>query len=354
MHPILLSIGDFNIAWYGALTATGLLAGALLALWLGKKRGVPEAAILDLVLFIVLGMVIGARGLYILTVFPEFLKDPAGHIFTRNGFVFLGGLVGATIATALYMRKTGLPFWRVADVFAPAVPLGHAIGRIGCHMTGCCHGGVCSTEAWYGIQVPVSYDAHGHVIGGYAALEQIDAKLHPLWEQFQSVLPPAGTLSLPIYPIQLFEAACLFALAAALLWLALKRPGWPGRVFLTYVLGYSAIRYGLEEFRGDSGRGVYNLGVAKLSASQALGLALAASAAWGLWLGSKGKLPGMNASMPVWEEAEEAPAPVAPPGARSARGKGDAADAPVRGAAKATKNGARVASRTKAKPAGRK
>jgi phosphatidylglycerol:prolipoprotein diacylglycerol transferase len=315
MNPILFYIGDFHVAWYGALTMAGLVTGGMVALWLGKRDGIPDIAILDLLLMIVIGMVIGARGLYIIVEWDEFSQDPAGLFFSRSGFVFLGGLIGSTTACAYYMLRTKLPFWRVADVFAPAVPLGHAFGRIGCHMTGCCFGGVCSPDAFYAIQVEPTIGRHGDILGGWAAIEH--AKM--------GLVPPGGP-SLPMYPIQLFEAGALFLLAGALFWLKVKRPGWVGRTFLAYLMAYAVIRFGLEFLRGDAERGVYNLGFAELSASQLLGSAIFAAAAVAWWFGRRGQLPGQQTPLPEFLDEEppvleEAPAPAPKNGSRRSERK---------------------------------
>ena len=58
----------------------------------------------------------------------------------RSGGVFYGGLIAATTVAIWYMRKNDLPAWRIADMGAPSIALGEAIGRWGCFAAGCCYG----------------------------------------------------------------------------------------------------------------------------------------------------------------------------------------------------------------------
>lgn len=325
MHPVFFQIGDFTIAWYGVLMACGLLFGIMVAVVHGRRAGFDDAVIVDLALVAMIGTLIGARLLYIAVEYRAFAADPLGHIFSRRGFVFLGGLAGALALCAWMIARRRLPFWRLADVFAPAIPLGHAIGRIGCHLTGCCFGGVCAADAWYGLRVPLLLDAHGEVLGGHAVLEQIDLGL----------LPSAATLSLPVYPVQLFEAAGVLLLAGAVAWMLVRRPAWPGRAFLAYLIGYSALRFGLEFLRGDAARGVFHLGIVTLSSSQILSLGFAALGLWAWHLGRSGRLPGQlipvpiqprHAAVPVQAKEPKQPAlaPRTPGGAGARRARGRA------------------------------
>jgi len=77
----------------------------------------------------------------------EFYLQHPGELFSlstlRAGGVFYGGLVLALAVAVFYMRRVKLPAWQTADVLAPGVALGHAIGRIGCFMAGCCYGSEC-------------------------------------------------------------------------------------------------------------------------------------------------------------------------------------------------------------------
>ena len=87
-------------------------------------------------------LLVGARGLYVLSYWQEdFAGRPLWQILNirGGGLVFYGGLIGASLACILYVRLKRLPLWKIADVLAPSIALGHAFGRIGCLMNGCCY-----------------------------------------------------------------------------------------------------------------------------------------------------------------------------------------------------------------------
>ena len=98
---------------------------------------------MDLGPWIIVGAIIGARTLYVISYWREsFANEPWWEIFMvqHGGLVFYGGLIGSSLATILYAQLKGLPLWRMADIFAPSVALGHVFGRVGCLMNGCCYG----------------------------------------------------------------------------------------------------------------------------------------------------------------------------------------------------------------------
>jgi len=315
MHPILFQLGDFFIAWYGFFVAAGLLAGTSISMYLARRDRLDPAVILDLLLVVTVGLIVGARLFFIATMWDEFLRDPLPIILSRNGFVFLGGLVGGFLGGTIYLKMRGIPVWRVCDIVAPAIPIGHALGRVGCHMTGCCYGGICPTGwEWAGVHVPPAFlklkDGTTEAVGGYAFFDQVDAGL----------ISPAAETSLPVFAVQLMEAFGNVVLAAALLLFVLRRRHWAGQAFIAYLIAYSVMRFGLEFMRGDASRGLYSMGGGfGISFSQIISLCIVGAAAVAWWFGRQGKLPGQHATYPasvsldaMHEEAEQAEKTVAP------------------------------------------
>lgn len=214
MHPILFSWGPITIHTYGFFSALGFL----LAIYLGWRRagreGLPQDKFLDLAFWILLAGIAGARALYVIVSWHEFSGRPLA-IFKlwEGGLVFYGGFVLAVLAAVVYIRLQGLPLWKTADVCAPYIALGHAVGRIGCFFNGCCYG--------------------------------------PVSQRWGMVFPGLGDQA-PHLPTQLLEAAYNLAL---FILLARWRPRFAGQVFWWYVALYGAGRFGLEFLRGDEIRG---------------------------------------------------------------------------------------------------
>jgi phosphatidylglycerol:prolipoprotein diacylglycerol transferase len=157
--------------------------------------------------------------------------------FLRSGGVFYGGLIGAVAALVLLLRKRRIAFWTFVDMAAPAAALGHAIGRVGCFLAGCCWGRECSLP-W--------------------AVTFTD----PAAERNVGV-----PLNVPLHPTQLYESAGLLALCGLLLALGRRRPG---QVFAVYLGGYALLRFTIEFFRGDPRGSVFG---GALSTSQLIALA---------------------------------------------------------------------------------
>ena len=230
MDSIAFKIGGFTIYWYGILVAGGFLAG----LWTASRRCVLDKldgkVISDLGVWIILAGMIGARAMHVVTYWEEQYADqPLSHLldFRGGGLVFHGGFIGAALAVILYVRLHGKqPLWKIADAFAPSIPLGHALGRLGCLMTGCCFGTACDLP-W-----AIHFPAHSPA---FTALGQA---------------PTDAAHSLYVHPTQIYSALLNVALYGGLAWLY-RHKRFDGQVFGLYLAGYSINRFVVEFFRGD-------------------------------------------------------------------------------------------------------
>ena len=232
MHSILLQIGPLTLKAYGAMMALGFAAAwyAMVRLGRGTRRDADYCATLCVVLM--LSGVAGARLAYVA---EHWTAEFAGHPWRivridQGGVMFYGGVAAATLALLLFVRRRRDRLFEVADLVLVALPLGHAFGRIGCFLHGCCHGRV-----WHG-PLAVVFPADS-----------------PAWDvqcAARQILPTAPR-SLPVVPTQLFEAAANLALFACLYVLYPRVKRRSGVVAAIYLLAYPAIRFAIEPFRGD-------------------------------------------------------------------------------------------------------
>ena len=251
MHPILLKIGSFELASYGLMTALGYAAASLYLLPRLKKIGIDKDTFWNLIFIAFMGALIGSKLLYIIVSWPQLgttLTEKITNIIRdfRYGFVFFGGMIVSVGALVWYIKKKQLPLLKTADFLIVGLPLGHAFGRLGCFLAGCCYGH--PTNMPWGVTFT---DPH-------------------------SLVSPE-LLGVHLHPTQLYEAAGNLILFF-LLHRASQKPHRVGTILVEYILGYSIMRFVIEFFRGDF-RGKYILG---LSPSQAIALA-AAGAAFILW-----------------------------------------------------------------------
>ncbi|QQR79793.1 MAG: prolipoprotein diacylglyceryl transferase [Deltaproteobacteria bacterium] len=144
MHPVLINIplfGGIKIYTYGLMYALAALTSIYVSVRLGKKDGYSPDRVMDLSFYLIIGNLLGARALYVITDWQRFADYPL-DIFKiwEGGLVFFGGLIGA-IATALYLApRYKMKILKTADFFMPGLAFGHAIGRLGCLASGCCYG----------------------------------------------------------------------------------------------------------------------------------------------------------------------------------------------------------------------
>ena len=125
----------------GLLSAAGVVAAVL---WLKRHRDgldLSENEFWAAMWTLAAGGVLGAKLLFVVLGWEHYARGELRLLADfHTGFVFFGGLVGAALAGLAFARVRGNSFWRGADYFAFAAPLGHAIGRVGCFVNGCCHG----------------------------------------------------------------------------------------------------------------------------------------------------------------------------------------------------------------------
>lgn len=249
MHPFLFKIGSFPVGTYGLLLVIGFFGAMGLAMHLARKEKLSEEAIYDVTITVLLAGIVGAKLLMILVG----LVKPAGQegalafrdLFTlatlRAGGHIHGGIIAATAVFFWRARKWKLPMASTLDVFATALPLGQAIGRLGCFMAGCCYGSEC-TKPW-----AVTF----HNPEAYAY---------------------AGTpLDMPLHPVQLYAAVAGFLIVTTLFLLHKKRL-FKGQIIAGYFLLEGIARMILETWRGDVDRGFW-FGLSWLSTGRLTGLA---------------------------------------------------------------------------------
>jgi phosphatidylglycerol:prolipoprotein diacylglycerol transferase len=217
MLPVLFRLGPLTIRTYGVAVALAFLFGILLVRRGAKQRGINPDSAYDIVLAAMLGGIIGARIVYVMKNWSEFAQNPLEIFATwQGGLVFYGGLIGGTLAVLLaIVRIRRLPMGKVADIVAPALALGSAIGRLGCFCNGCC----------YGKQTGVPW-----------AITFTDSA---------SAASPLGT---PLHPTQLYEFSYNILILAVLLW-AEKRFKSDGLLFWLFITLYGLFRFIVEFFR---------------------------------------------------------------------------------------------------------
>lgn len=252
MHPVILHIGSFTLPAYGLMIACGYIAAISYIFRKARYSGLKKEDLSDLVFYPVLFGMAGAKLFYAATYWKEFGQTFAARISYlvktfQYGFVFYGGLIFGASVFIIVAGKKKISALRAADLFAPAVALGHAFGRIGCLMAGCCHGSPASCALSVTFTDPAS-------------------EVNPLY------------LGVPLHPAQLYEAAgnlAIFLLLNKALSRPLKETRPAGVVVALYAALYSLERFLIEFLRGDD-RGSLHFG---FSPAQLISIAVFIAAA---------------------------------------------------------------------------
>ena len=258
MHPILFNAGPITIYSYGVLLAAAYLTGLWMAVRRARAAGIDGNRIMDLLIWVIIAALIGAKLLLFIVDFEHFTSS--WEEFTtllRSGGVFYGGLIAAILVCIYQLRKHRLPLWPSGDLFAPGIALGYMVGRLGCLMAGCCYGKP-TDVAW---AITFTDPAANFNVG--------------------------TPLNVPLHPTQLYEAGAGLIIFVVLMLLE-KRPGsFPGRTFWSFAFLYSVLRFFIEFYRGDD-RGLV-LGL--LSTSQFISVVLGPISLVMLWYLSRANRP---------------------------------------------------------------
>ena len=181
IDPVLLSLGPFQIRYYGLFWLIGFVMGYFLLIHLAKRKelSITKDDIADLLLYIIIGTILGARLFYILVYnLPFYLSNPFEMLAVwHGGLSFHGGLIGAVIAELIYCRRKKIGFYDVADIIVMPLALGLALGRIGNFINGELYGRI--TDVPWAVKFP---DAEGfrHPSQIYASFKDL-AIFFALW-----------------------------------------------------------------------------------------------------------------------------------------------------------------------------
>ena len=251
-----------RIHGYGAMLAFAWILGW----WLARRRacrlGIATWHIDWLLPLLLIGAGLGSR---LGGRLCQLLSDGAA-----NDRILFGGMLGGVGVAMAYGLATRIPLGRLADAFAFALSAGIVLLRVGCYFAGCCWGDVCAApesladavddRAWlrqvqtFPLLCGADWPLAVHYPAGSPAFYQ---------HLTAGLLPPGADRSLPVHPVQLYEAAAMLVLGG-LLWLIDRRLRRFGESFLLFGLGYCAIRFACEWFRADSATWAWGLTPAQL------------------------------------------------------------------------------------------
>jgi phosphatidylglycerol:prolipoprotein diacylglycerol transferase len=232
--PVLLSIGSLKIHWYGFSYLAAMVVGWLLARWRVRRNSMlnwKTSDLDDLLFYVALGVVIGARIGYILFYDLGNVRDDPLRILRvwEGGMSFHGGMLGVILAMWLYARKHQRSLFSIADFITPLIPIGLFSGRVANFINAELWGA--PTDLAIGMQVRCDLSANTR-----ALCERVGTS-------------PDGLMSVPVHASQLYEAALEGVVLFLVLWLYSAKPRPLMAVSGLFLLGYGIFRFGIEFIR---------------------------------------------------------------------------------------------------------
>lgn len=222
---VFLELGPLTIYWYGIIIAVGAVLAVYLATREAERVGLGKETVMDFIIFAVPIAIITARMYYVIFEFDQYANGPLWKMIAvwEGGIAIHGAVIGGVITAIVFTKVKKISFWRLADVIAPSLILGQAIGRWGNFVNQEAHGG------------PISEAAY---------------------ESFHQYLPDFIMNQMVIdgvmyHPTFLYESAWNFLIFFGLLLFRRTNPK-RGMVFLTYAITYSIGRFFIEGLRTDS------------------------------------------------------------------------------------------------------
>lgn len=233
IHPVIFEIGAIKITWFGVMLATGFFSAYISWIFIGKRIGRDSNFAADLLLWIMISGILGARVAYIFANFSYFMEKPMEmFMIMEGGLVYYGGLIGGGLGLYVFSRRRKMEFRSVLDFVITAVPIAHCFGRIGCFINGCCHGTL--AKGSLGVTYPhLSQPWRRHIDLGF-------------FHRFERIR------SLPVHPVQLYEAVFNLLLFGLMLYVYPRYRDRPGKTLGAYLMLYPTGRLCFELLRGDN------------------------------------------------------------------------------------------------------
>lgn len=261
-----ISIGGFEIAFYGIIIGIGMLAGLYMAQKDARRRGQDPELYLDFALYAIIFSIIGARLYYVIFDW-ELYKDNPIEIFNLRGggLAIYGGIIGAVLTLIVFTKVRKVSFFSMADTGCIGLITGQIIGRWGNFFNCEAFGGY--TDSLLAMRLKMSL-----VNPSMISQELLD---HRIVEN--------GVEYIQVHPTFLYESVWNLGVLAFLLWYR-KRKKFDGEILWMYLLGYGLGRAWIEGLRTDQ---LLFFGT-EIPVSQALSMVLvAAASAVIIWKRSK-------------------------------------------------------------------
>jgi phosphatidylglycerol:prolipoprotein diacylglycerol transferase len=218
IDPVLVHLGPVAVSWYGLAIAAAIFVAFRLTVSEARHRGIDTVPLADLVIWVVIGGLVGGRLLHVIDRWSSYAADPMQVLMVQNGGLAIeGAILGGTLAGIIGARRLGLPVFRLSDAVAPGLILGQAIGRLGCLVNG---------------------DALGPATDGTWGIRYVNPG---------AMAPQLGTAYQPTFAYEAMWDLVVFAI----LWSFRSRLRQDGQLFALYLALYAVGKFALTFVRTE-------------------------------------------------------------------------------------------------------
>lgn len=235
MRMVLFELFGVKVYSYGLMIAIGIIVAGVMFLKKGKEKGYDEDKLTNLMIFAVIGGILGGKLLYILVNIKDYINNKSLFYKFGEGFVVYGAIILGLITIYICAKKYKLNFLKVLDCAVPGVAIAQGFGRIGCFLAGCCYGR--PTDLFVGVMFPLDS------------------------------LAPSGVY---LHPTQIYSSVFDFLLGACLVIYSRNKNNKDGKVSCMYIIAYSIGRFIVEFLRNDDRGGMWLLSTSQWIAAGTL------------------------------------------------------------------------------------
>lgn len=275
MHPYLwiqqTETGPIHYGTYGLMLTLAFLLAAVLTGARMRKVGINPEVVVPMMVVAIISSILGSRLLH-------FLGSPGdrGKFFenplilfdvTQGGMAVLGGLIAGVLAGGAFLKWRGVPVMKAADIAATTIPIGLAIGRVGCFFAGCCHGRSCDLPATGSLTGALFQGGEIVTVAGFPFVAF----------SYHAGVGMAAIHEIPLFPTQGWEILIWGSAALAFGWVWKNHRYFDGQLMAMLMVAYPVFRGIIELFRGDAVRGTGYTAL-ELSTSQVAAIPVFAAA----------------------------------------------------------------------------
>lgn len=244
MIPILFEIGPIKVYSYGLMLGIGFLIGSYILSLEFKRKGINPNLASNITIIALIFGIAGAKLLYLIENWGEFVLDPIGMAFSAGGLTWYGGFALGIAAVIVYVRAKKVPILNVLDALGVALLLAYGVARLGCHFSGDGDYGFPTDLPWGTSYEKGTYPPDRAFRIFYESEEM--RRLYPeIMEQFPNGVP-ANT---PCHPTPVYEMI-LGVAGFALMWFVFRKKSYPeGMLFAIYLVLSSVFRFSVEFLR---------------------------------------------------------------------------------------------------------